>query len=62
MKEIVTWSLSVKIAGSWRNSPEYASPEQATSMIVPFLNKFQQKYTSVTIVRNVRLVPKETAQ
>lgn len=62
MKEIVTWSLSVKVAGSWRCSPEYATAEEACSKIVPFLNKLQQRFTQVTIVRNVRYQTEEGAK
>ncbi len=56
MKEIVTFQVSVKVAGTWRTSPEYPTAEQACAMIAPFVNKLQQKYTCVTIVRNVRQV------
>lgn len=62
MKEIVTWSLCIKVAGSYRRSPEYASAEQACAMIVPFLTKLQQRYTNVTIVRTVRYETEEGAK
>ena len=59
MKEIETWSLSIKINGAFRRSPEYATPEEACSNIVPFLKKFRYKYTVVTVVRNVRYISDE---
>lgn len=62
MKEIVTWSLCVKVAGSWRNSPEYKTEEEACAKIVPFLKKLQQRFTQVTIVRNVRYETVEGAK
>lgn len=60
MKEIVTFQVSVKVAGTWRVSPEYPTAEKAVSMIIPFVEKLQQKYTSCNIIRNVRYVSTET--
>lgn len=61
MKEIITYSLSIKVAGSYRRSPEYSSPEEACAKIVPFVKKFQQKYTNVTVIRTVRYEKLEEA-
>lgn len=54
MKEIVTWSLSIKVNGVNRRSPEYATPEEACANIVPFLKKLAYRYTTVVVVRSVR--------
>ena len=54
MKEIVTWSLSSRVNGGNRRSPEYSTPEEACANIVPFLKKLQYHYTNVVIVRSVR--------
>lgn len=56
MKQIITYQLSIKVAGTFRVSPEYPTPEEACSKIVPFLKKLKQHYTQVTIIRNVRTV------
>lgn len=61
MKEIITWSLSIKVAGTYRRSPEYPTAEEACAKIAPFLKKFQQKYTNVTILRTVRYEKLEEA-
>lgn len=54
MKEIVTFSIAIKIAGCWRVSPDYATAQEACSKIPVFLERFPQRYTQVTINRNVR--------
>lgn len=54
MKEIVTWSLSIRVNGVNRRSPEYSTPEEACANIVPFLKKLQYHYTNVVVVRSVR--------
>lgn len=56
MKQIVTYQLSIKVAGTFRVSPEYATPEEACSKIVPFIKRLRQHYTQVTIIQNVRTV------
>lgn len=61
MKEIVYYTISVKVGKDWRVSPAYASAEQACANIVPFVTVLKQKYTSVTITRNVTVV-KEAAE
>lgn len=62
MKEIITYTVSVCVAGAWRNSPEYPTPEQACAMILPFVKKLNQRFTKVTIVRNVRYVAVEPSK
>lgn len=54
MKQIITYQLSIKVAGTFRVSPEYATPEEACSKIPAFVKKLKQHYTQVVIVRNVR--------
>lgn len=56
MKEVFTYQISIKVAGTWRTSPEYPTIEKACSAIPPFIRKFRQRYTQVTIVTNVRYV------
>lgn len=56
MKEVITFQVAIKVAGTWRTSPEYPTVEKAVEMIIPFVKKLQQKYTSCSIVRNVRYV------
>lgn len=56
MREIITFQVAIKVAGTWRTSPEYPTAEKAVEMIIPFVNKLQQKYTSCNIIRNVRYV------
>jgi len=56
MKQIITYQLSIKVAGTFRVSDQYPTPEAACADIVPFLKKLKQHYTQVVIVRNVRTV------
>lgn len=56
MREIITFQVAIKVAGTWRTSLEYPTVEKAVEMIIPFVNKLQQKYTSCNIIRNVRYV------
>lgn len=59
VKATVTYSLNVKFGGEWRQSPEYATAEEACKNLVPFVNKHGGQYLSVTIIRNVRYVAAE---
>jgi len=61
MKEVVTWSLSIKVNGVNRRSPEYSTPEEACANIIPFLKKLQYRYTNIIVVRSVRYVASEGA-
>lgn len=56
MKEIVKFKVSVKCGSTWRNSPAYDTPEEACATIPAFINHFKQKYTQVTIMRDVSYV------
>lgn len=62
MRQIETWSLTIKVNGKWRKSPEYSTPEEACSKIVPFLKKFPKQFTTVTVIRNVRYEQDEESQ
>lgn len=61
MKEVVTFQVAIKVGGTWRTSPQYATPEEAVAQILPFVKKLKQKYTTCTIQRCVRYVADESA-
>ncbi len=54
VREVITWSINVKWANTWRMSPQYPTYEEALEKLGAFCAKFQGKFLSVTIVRNVR--------
>lgn len=56
MKEIVKFKVVVKIGKTFRTSPAYDSAEEACATIPAFVNHFKQKYTQVTIMRDVSYV------
>ena len=61
-KEIVKYTVAIKVGGKWRTSEPYDTAEEACKNIVPFLTICKQRYTSVTITRNVSTITEEAAQ
>lgn len=54
VKQVITWSINVKWAGAWRQSPQYPTYEEALKNLGKFCAQFAGKFLSVTIIRNVR--------
>lgn len=54
VKQVIAWSINVKWAGTWRQSPQYPTYEEALANLGKFCAQFKGKYLSVTIIRSVR--------
>lgn len=50
----VTWQLSLKWGGVYRTSPEYSTIDDCLKAQAAFMEQFQGKFLSITVVRNVK--------
>ena len=57
--EVVVYQLSIKWYKEWRTSPEYKSLDEAMDAMKKFVEKFDGKFLTCTVVKSKRFVAAE---